>query len=167
MIYSDPQNNILIYRLSLIKCADIYFCISSLSSLPWHTRCSWQETKVWNPGATPKPSWSMNGGSSWVWICTLIPASNDVSSVDKKRLGHLQQGRWFVCTRWPAWSTQQPFSLMGWRKRLLQQRNTFQAVSTETNQTQNPRNNEASAGEMTKHHWLAVLHELERSSPGE
>lgn len=167
MIYSHPQNNIIIYRLSLIKCADIYFCISSLSSLPWHTRCSWQETKVWNPGATPKPSWSMNGGSSWVWICTLIPASNDVSSVDKKRLGHLQQGRWFVCTRWPARSTQQPFSLMGWRKRLLQRRSTFQAVSTNTNQTQNLRNSKANAGGMTKHHWLAVLYELERSPPGE
>lgn len=49
------------------------------------TRCSWQETKVWKPGATPKPSWSMNGGSFWVWIWTLIPASNEVSSVNKKK----------------------------------------------------------------------------------
>lgn len=66
-----------------------------------HTRCSWQETKVWNPGATPKPSWSMNGGSSCVWIWTLIPASNDVSSVDDKRLGQLQQGWSFACTPRP------------------------------------------------------------------
>lgn len=75
--------------------------LSILWSPPGHTRCSWQETKVWNPGATPKPSWSMKGGSSWVWIWTLIPASNDVSSVDSKRLGRLQLGRWFVCTHWP------------------------------------------------------------------
>lgn len=44
------------------------------------TRCSWHDTNVWNPGATPKPSWSINGGSSWLWIWTLIPASNDESS---------------------------------------------------------------------------------------
>lgn len=49
------------------------------------TRCSWQATKVWNPGATPKPSWSMNGGSSWLWIWTLMPASKDVSSVGGRR----------------------------------------------------------------------------------
>lgn len=70
------------------------------------TRCSWQETKVWNPGATPKPSWSMNGGSFCVWIWTLIPASNEVSSINKKRL-HLC----FECShsppqRWTAWFSQ-------------------------------------------------------------
>lgn len=72
---------------------DMYFWdfISDIS-FQRRTRCSWQETKVWNPGATPKPSWSMNGGSSWVWIWTLIPASNDVSSVDKKRWGHFTTG---------------------------------------------------------------------------
>lgn len=50
------------------------------------TRCSWQETKVWKPGATPKPSWSMNGGSFWVWIWTLIPASKEVSSINKEKV---------------------------------------------------------------------------------
>lgn len=77
-------------------------CTSCLPSFSRRTRCSWQETKVWNPGATPKPSWSMNGGSSCVWIWTLIPASNEVSSVDKNRSGHLQHGWWwFVCTHRP------------------------------------------------------------------
>lgn len=42
---------------------------------PPDTRCCWQDTKVWKPGATPKPSWSMKGGSSWLWICTFTPAS--------------------------------------------------------------------------------------------
>lgn len=68
---------------------------------PGLTRCSWQDTKVWNPGATPNPSWSMNGGSSWVWIWTLIPASNDVSSVgDSERLaGHFTTAmvNWYAC----------------------------------------------------------------------
>lgn len=45
------------------------------------TRCSWVATKVWNPGATPKPSSWTNGGSAWLWICTLTPASNAVSSI--------------------------------------------------------------------------------------
>lgn len=119
----NPQNwlkrPILTYRFSVRKCAETYFCvfcISFLSCFPRRTRCSWQETKVWNPGATPNPSWSMNGGSSWVWIWTLIPASNDVSSVDKKRLGHLQQGWWFVCIHCPAWSIQQQLLLIKWRK---------------------------------------------------
>lgn len=39
------------------------------------TSCCWHDTKVWKPGATPNPSWSMKGGSSWLWIWTLIPAS--------------------------------------------------------------------------------------------
>lgn len=53
------------------------------------TRCSWQDTKVWKPGDTPKPSWWIYGGSSWLWICTRIPASNDVSSAQWRR-GPLQ-----------------------------------------------------------------------------
>lgn len=39
------------------------------------TSCCWHDTKVWKPGATPNPSWSMKGGSSWLWIWTLMPAS--------------------------------------------------------------------------------------------
>lgn len=49
------------------------------------TSCCWHDTKVWKPGATPNPSWSMKGGSSWLWIWTLMPASYDVSSVDTAR----------------------------------------------------------------------------------
>lgn len=52
------------------------------------TRCSWQDTNVWKPGATPNPSWSMKGGSSWLWICTLIPASKDVSSTAQRDRKH-------------------------------------------------------------------------------
>lgn len=48
------------------------------------TCCSWQDTKVWYPGAAPKPSWSMTGGSSWLWIWTRIPASYRVSSVGEE-----------------------------------------------------------------------------------
>ncbi len=44
------------------------------------TLCSWVATKVWKPGATPKPSSCTKGGSAWLWICTLTPASNAVSS---------------------------------------------------------------------------------------
>lgn len=47
------------------------------------TSCCWQDTKVWKPGATPNPSWSMKGGSSWLWIWTLMPASYEVSSVGR------------------------------------------------------------------------------------
>lgn len=39
------------------------------------TSCCWHDTKVWKPGGTPNPSWSMKGGSSWLWIWTLMPAS--------------------------------------------------------------------------------------------
>lgn len=113
--------------MSSLTCADIHTFTSSIEFLPSfsrRTRCSWQETKVWNPGATPKPSWSMNGGSSWVWIWTLSPASNDVSSVDKKRWGHLQQGWWFICTYLPSnscYSSNEDKASQRW--------NTFQTVS--------------------------------------
>lgn len=50
------------------------------------TLCSWQETNVWKPGATPNPNWSMKDGSSWLWIWTLTPASNDVSSAGSQRM---------------------------------------------------------------------------------
>lgn len=29
------------------------------TQLGMRTRCSWQDTKVWKPGDTPKPSWWM------------------------------------------------------------------------------------------------------------
>lgn len=51
-----------------------------------YTLCSWQETNVWKPGATPNPSWSMKDGSSWLWIWTLTPASKDVSSAGIQRM---------------------------------------------------------------------------------
>lgn len=44
------------------------------------TLCSCVATKVWKPGATPKPSSWTNGGSAWLWICTRTPASKAVSS---------------------------------------------------------------------------------------
>lgn len=44
------------------------------------TLCSCVATNVWKPGATPKPSSWTKGGSAWLWTCTLIPASNAVSS---------------------------------------------------------------------------------------
>lgn len=44
------------------------------------TLCSWVATKVWKPGATPKPSSCTNGGSAWLWIWTRTPASKAVSS---------------------------------------------------------------------------------------
>ena len=49
------------------------------------TLCSWVATKVWNPGATPKPSSWTNGGSAWLWICTRTPASKAVSSARKMK----------------------------------------------------------------------------------
>ncbi len=58
------------------------------------TLCSWQETNVWNPGATPNPNWSMKDGSSWLWIWTLTPASNDVSSAGNQRVLDQRKKRW-------------------------------------------------------------------------
>lgn len=58
------------------------------------TLCSWQETNVWNPGATPNPSWSMKDGSSWLWIWTLTPASNDVSSARCQSMWHQSNTLW-------------------------------------------------------------------------
>lgn len=57
-------------------------------------------TKVWNPGATPKPSSWTKGGSDWLWIWTLTPASNVVSS--GRRSGEVS-GLWWVGWCPPAW----------------------------------------------------------------
>lgn len=48
------------------------------------TLCSCVATKVWKPGATPKPSSWTNGGSAWLWICTRTPASKAVSSGERQ-----------------------------------------------------------------------------------
>ena len=41
---------------------------------------TWVETSVCRPGEIPKPSSWIKGGSSWLWIWTLSPASNVISS---------------------------------------------------------------------------------------
>jgi len=58
-------------------------------------------TKVWNPGATPNPSSWTKGGSDWLWIWTLTPASNVVSS--GRRRGQVS-GLWWAGWCPPAWA---------------------------------------------------------------
>lgn len=68
------------------------------------TLCSWQETNVWNPGETPKPSWWMYGGSFWLWIWTRIPASSVVSSENGQIVWVKKSDRRSICLHVWRWT---------------------------------------------------------------
>lgn len=72
--------------LSEISCGLLPFTVYQYESRT-PTLCSCVATKVWKPGATPKPSSWTNGGSAWLWICTRTPASKAVSSEREDRRG--------------------------------------------------------------------------------
>lgn len=86
--YLAPYLWMCVFEAKIRKTDDLIFFLSFKChysavyqwQLETPTLCSCVATKVWNPGATPKPSSWTNGGSTWLWICTRTPASKAVSS---------------------------------------------------------------------------------------